>query len=231
MYSRLLSLKNKFLDYFKFDEKRELRSQLLKINSKINTNFFDYGVGYFYQSSNVLNINGLRNSKFRKEKINIADLTYGKKLLDIGTNSGFLLLELKNNFSYALGIDYNPKLIEIANAAKNYLNISNIDFRSENFETQIINEKFDIILSLANHHTFDKGITSTENYFKKIIQILNSNGILIFESHHPQIESEKEFLKFIDFLSSDFEILRKDKYQTKNFFDNGRSFAILKKKS
>ena len=90
---------------------------------------------------------------------------------------------------------------------------------------------FIIILSLANHHTFDKGITSTENYFKKIIQILNSNGILIFESHHPQIESEKEFLKFIDFLSSDFEILRKDKYQTKNFFDNGRSFAILKKKS
>ncbi len=230
MNSRLISLKNKFLDNLKFDDKRQIRSLLFKINSRVDPNFLDYGVGHFYQSSNILNISGLRDSKYRKEKLNIENLTYGKNLLDIGTNSGFFLLELKNNFKHALGIDYNPKLIEIADVAKNYLNISNIDFKIENFETKIVKKQFDIILSLANHHTFDKGISSTENYFKKIVNLLNSKGILIFEGHHPIIESKKEFFKFVEFLSKDFEIIREGRYETKNFFDNGRNFVLLQKK-
>tara|TARA_B110000114_G_scaffold153689_1_gene166088 strand:- start:170 stop:877 length:708 start_codon:yes stop_codon:yes gene_type:complete len=229
MYSRLISLKNKFFDSLKFDKERKIRHHLFKINSNNENNFFDYGVGYFYQSSYSLNINGLRDSKFRKDIINIDNFTKKKRILDIGTNSGFLLLDLENNFHYALGVDYNPKLIEIANAAKNYLNITNIEFKVENFETVVINEKFDVILSLANHHTYDQGISSTKNYFEKITSLLNKDGILVLEGHHPQIESEKDFQEILDHLSSKYEIIDKKKYNINNFFDNGRNLTILKK--
>ena len=99
MNSRLISLKNKILDNLKFDDKKQIRSLLLKINSRVDPNFLDYGVGHFYQSSNILNKSGLSDSKYRKEQLNIENFTHDKNLLDIGTNSGFFLLELKNNFN------------------------------------------------------------------------------------------------------------------------------------
>ena len=111
----------------------------------------------------------------------------------------------------------------------NYLNITNIEFKVENFVTAVIDEKFDIILSLANHHTYDQGISSTKNYFEKITSLLNKDGILVLEGHHPQIESEKDFQEILDHLSSKYEIIDKKKYSINNFFDNGRNLTILKK--
>ena len=120
MYSRLISFTNKLLDYLKFDSKRNIRKKLIQINSDKDISFFDYGVGYFYQSSFSLNIRGLRDSKYRKDLLDISRFTKDKNLLDIGTNSGFLLMDLENNYNYAIGIDYNPQLIKVANEAKNF---------------------------------------------------------------------------------------------------------------
>ena len=36
------------------------------------------------------------------------------------------------------------------------------------FNTFDFKEKFDVVLSLANHSTFDKGISDTKFYFKKL---------------------------------------------------------------
>ena len=228
MYSRAISFKNKILDFLNFDENRTIRKDLSLINNK-NNNFFDYGVGYYYQSSDKLGLRGLRNSLFRKKQLNIEKLTIGKSILDIGTNSGFLLFELENNFKYALGIDYNPKLIEIAKKSKNYLNLNNIEFKIQDFQSNEINEKYDIILSLANHHTYDKGITSTKDYFEKILKIISQDGYLIFEGHHPLIENDEDFWNILGQIKDQFTIIEKKKYKTKNFFDNGRNLVILKK--
>ena len=113
MYSRIISIKNKFLDYFNFDKNRNIRKYLTSTYKKKNNQFFYYVVGY-----------------------------------------------------------YNPQLIESANKSKEYLEIKNIDFKVQNFEKDTIKEKFDIILSLANHHTYDKGISSTDLYFEKILRWL-----------------------------------------------------------
>ena len=229
MYSRLISFTNKLLDYLKFDSKRNIRKKLIQINSDKDISFFDYGVGYFYQSSFSLNIRGLRDSKYRKDLLDISRFTKDKNLLDIGTNSGFLLIYLENNYNYAIGIDYNPQLIKVANEAKNFLKIQNIDFQVKNFQVEKFDEKFDVIFSLANHDTYDKGITLTENYFNKIDNLLNLNGILVLEGHHPQIESDEKFIELINLLNKKFEIVRRGKYKSNNFFDNGRNFVILKK--
>ena len=55
--------------------------------------------------------------------------------------------------------------------------------------------------------------------------------ILKKESHHPQIEKNTEFEKKVtDFISNyNYNILYNDKYNSSNFYDDGRSFYILKK--
>ena len=64
----------------------------------------------------------------RVESLNLSEFTSNKSILDIGTNTGFLLFQMDNNFHRCEGIDWNPTLINVANEVKNYLNISNIFF-------------------------------------------------------------------------------------------------------
>ena len=108
-----------------------------------------------------------------------------------------------------MGIDYNPKLIEIAKKSKNYLNLNNIEFKTQDFQSNGINEKYDIILSLANHHTYDKGITSTKDYFEKILKIISQDGYLIFEGHHPLIENDEDFWNILGQIKDQFYYYRK----------------------
>jgi len=90
-------------------------------------------------------------------------------------------------------------------------------------------KKYDVILSLANHHIYDGGITDTKLYFNKIKSLLNPGGEIYLESHHPQIETEEVFYGlYKKYLSENFKILRNMKYENKNFLDNGRSFLLLK---
>ena len=110
MYSRLISFTNKLLDYLKFIAK-EILEKLIQINSDKDISFFDYGVGTLSKLFSW-NIRGLRDSK-QKRFIDISRFTKDKNLLDIGTNSGFLLMDLENNYNYAIGTDYNPQLIKL----------------------------------------------------------------------------------------------------------------------
>lgn len=227
MNSKTISLINRLIDYLKFDKHRKIRIEIASIKNELDQ--YDYGEGYFYQSLSKINLSGLRNTKDRKNFLNITEYTKNKKILDIGTNSGFLLFELDNNFKYALGIDYNPSLIKIGNIVKKYLNIKNIELKCENIYEINHEQKYDIVLSLANHSTFDNGINETDRYFKKVYALIKKNGILIFESHHPQYESLDIFDKYLKELLKYYKLIEQGVYNTKNFYDNKRKFVILKK--
>ena len=136
-----------------------------------------------------------------------------------------------NNYNHAVGIEYNNILIDVANTTKNYLKINNIDFICEDFlKKDFKGDKFDIIFSLANHSTFDKGIENTKEYFLKVFSLLKQDGILIFKSHHPQYENVEKFNKIKESLLKFFTIQKEGIYESKNFFDNGRRYLFLKTK-
>ena len=110
------------------------------------------------------------------------------------------------------------------------MNIKNINFYPEDFLEIKLENKYDLILSLANHSTYDKGISNTKLYFEKIHSLLNNNGILVIESHHPKYEDLTNFKKIIiDNFNKDLKIIKKGKYQFNNFYDDGREFYILHK--
>ena len=226
----MISKFNKFLDKITFDKHRNLRSQIIDI-LKSNKEY-DYGDGYLYQSFDNVPLRGLRNTTYRIKELKINEFTENKKILDIGCNTGFLSMSIDPKYNKLVGIDHHQISINVANLVKDYLSFNKVDFLNENFNNFVFDDNFDVIFSLANHSTEDKGIIDTDSYFKKINQLLNNKGFLFIESHHPQTEKSIEFEKKIsDFIKYfNYEILHKNKYECINFYDNGRTFYILKKK-
>ena len=225
----ILNFYNKLFHYLYFDNHRNFRSKIIKINKDKDKNFYDYGESFFYQSVPDINLRGLRNTKKRIEKLNLNKYLYDKVVLDIGTNIGAIPITTNQVFKKCLGIDHNIDAIKIALELKKYLQLNKIEFFTCDFLEHNFDEKFDVILSLANHSTFDKGIKDTNKYLKKISDILNTDGILVFESHSPLYEDPKSYLKLVEQLKKNFKVIETGKYEFGNFYDKNRIFYILKK--
>ena len=231
--SRFLSNINRIKDFIKIDKYKKIRSEIFQIIKGTLDETYDYGQGYFYQSFERINLSGLRNSKKRIEQYKILEEIKNKEIIDIGSNSGFILFQLDNVFKNATGIEYNPKLIEVALKVKSFLNIKNIFFIKSDFLKHNFNNKsFDFILSLANHSTYDKGIYSTDLYFEKCNQLLKPGGFLFIEGHHPNYEKIQDFeILILNFIKKyNFQIKNENFLKTGYFFDDGRKFYLLKKK-
>ena len=225
----MISKLNKFLDRITFDEHRNLRLKIINILNDNQT--YDYGNDYLYQSFDNIPLRGLRNTTYRIKNLKLNQFINNKKVLDIGCNTGFLSMSIKPIYKKLVGIDHHQISIKIANLVKDYLGLNKVHFLHDNFNNFLFEDKFDVIFTLANHSTEDKGITDTVSHFKKINQLLNPKGILFIESHHFHIEKPNEFEKKIsNFINTfDYEILNKDKYNCSNFYDNKRIFYVLKK--
>jgi SAM-dependent methyltransferase len=230
--SKIISDINKFIDSLKFDKHRSFRKEIYGLLKKADKDKYDYGNGYFYQSLEKINLSGLRNSKKRLSEYNLSKLTLNSEILDIGCNSAFLICELEQNFKSYFGIEWNNNLIEIGNKTIKYLNLQNIDLIDGNFlNYNFNNRKFGVIFSFANHSTYDKGIISSTDYFNKCDSLLIKNGTLVVESHHPNYENKITFEEMINKLikSYSYKQIVKKIIKSNNFYDNGRTFIILKK--
>jgi SAM-dependent methyltransferase len=211
-----------------------LHANLEKIrhDSKENYKSYDYGNGYYYQSMKAINISGYRNTEERIEQLSLNSMVSGKSVLDIGTNSGFILLSLANIIAKGVGVELNPYLVTTGKEVQHYLGNNNIEFISSSFEDfNAHGQKFDVVLSLANHSTYDGNTRqSIDNYFKKISNLLTEDGKLIFESHPPQIEPKEKLKKTISIIESYFIIEEKPRVNMKGFLDRNRAYVIARKK-
>ena len=227
--SKIISFFN-FVHHKLIYKHRSIRNKIYNIISQNKNNLYDYGEGFFYQSVPPISLKGLRDTKKRINKLNLNNYLKNSTFLDIGTNIGSIPLSLNNEFIFGIGIDHNETTIEVAQEIRKYLNIKKIEFISGDFLNYEFNKTFDVILSLANHSTFDEGIKNTELYFNKIYSLLKKNGILIIESHNPLYEKSEIYLEIIKNLKDYYETIEYGKYDFGNFYDKNRLFHILKKK-
>ena len=84
-------------------------------------------------------------------------------------------------------------------------------------------------MSLANHTTYDGGIKNYKEYFLHLIDHMNTNSILVFETHHPEIEKKEQISEIMDYLKKFFIIKDAGNYNFNNYADDGREFYILEK--
>lgn len=236
---RRLSAQNEMRDYRLMldqpdDRLWKLHAELEDIRDEggRNYSFYDYGSGYYYQSMQLIRISGYRNTEERIAKLDLKRRVRGRKVLDIGSNTGFLLLSLADDIKSGVGIEFNPYLVKTAEAVRRYMGVENVKFLTTAFEDYSgEGEDFDLVLSLANHSTYDGNTKQTvEAYFQRIYDILPTGGILIFESHPPKIEPADKLQKTLDAISDRFEIERLPNVHLTGFLDRDRTYVIAHKK-
>lgn len=199
--ARRLSAINEMLDYISLKHKdqklsalhTELRSILAE--SKKKWPHYDYGEGYFYQSCPALSIRGLRDTGFRYDLYNLACgqpiLNKDMDVLDIGCNAGLLSLMMAKNCRHVDAFDNNPFLIRIAERCRVFLRVENVSFSCSHFDDFRTNSKYSLVLSLANHYTFDRNMRPDFRlYMERIRSIVEDGGRLIFESHPGEYKDE-----------------------------------------
>jgi SAM-dependent methyltransferase len=207
---------------------REINQILLKQTKEYS--HYDYGEGYFYQSFPSAHISGFRDTTERVKHLGLQEITKNKSVLDIGCNTGFILISLAGTYKSGFGFDFNPYLIEIANATKSFMEINNTDFAASSFEDIDIEESYDVVLSLANHSTYDGNTKQDlDSYFKKISDVLNKDGVMVFESHPPAIENTEQLDKTLGTIRKLFQIKKIFKLPLKGFLDKNRTYVIANK--
>ena len=163
----------------------------------------------FYQGLDEINIKGSRSSEKRFKEYNLTKyLSKNKTALDIGSNCGFFSIFISKYVQHITGVEINPYLVAIANDTKQYLGIVNNTFISSTFEDFKANDKFDIIFSLANDSTIDDNTKfNFKEYVNKIKNLLNNDGILIFESQAIDAVVTKKFEPKLKVLNENFTII------------------------
>ena len=116
-------------------------------------------------------------SEYSKEVLKLFSSTSKLKILEIGSNDGFLLSLLKKHGHNVLGIDASAVMNELA--SKRGVN-TKLGIFDEKFAKDILSEsgKFDLIIAnnVFNH------ADNPQSFFKAARHLLEDQGIFIFES-------------------------------------------------
>ncbi len=233
---RALGLRNRQHDYSPLLQHQELLPVHRKINALLARQHkewptYDYGEGYHYQSSSELGITGLRDTSARVTAFDLARRLSGKTVLEIGCNTGFVALAVAPYVQRLVGFEVNPLLIEIANVGKEFLKTPTVDFFVSSFEEFNSDSSFDVVLSFANHHTYDGNThQSLDDYFKRCWEFTNPNGDLLFESHPPALEGA-DFAKTLAIINRYYDITESAIHSYGTFLDQDRRFVVGKKRS
>ena len=187
----------------------------------------------FYQGLDKINIKGSRSTEKRFNEYNIGSLfSKNKNVLDIGSNCGFVSLYTSEFVKSVTGVEINPFLVKISNDTKEFLNIQNVKFVCSTFEEYNTEERFDIVYSFANDSTIDDNTTfNFEEYVQKILFLLSSDGLLIFESQALDVLVPNKFQSKLEILEKYFIISEKRKVSSE-YPTNvpERIFLVLEKK-
>jgi len=130
-----------------------------------------------------------KNTKIQKKIISKKNFTYRllietinkflirkSSILDIGCGAGTLSFYLASEGNYVTGIDISSYAIKKCSESAKFLRLSShCQFKTVNFETDIIYKKFDLILLIEVMEHLEKD----DAVLKKISKMLTVNGCLL----------------------------------------------------
>ncbi len=145
-----------------------------------------YNIEIPYQSYERIGFEGRRWSVEKRVREYGLDRYFNPdyRVLDIGSNYGFIAVEFAHFCQQVVGLEPNRSLIEISELVADELKVQEkttfLDMMFEDYETKA---DFDVVLSLAAFFTQDgRERSSAEEYFGRCFQHLKSGGELFYES-------------------------------------------------
>ena len=119
------------------------------------------------------------------DQYQVDDLLKDADVLDIGSNTGFVAIYCAKFSKEVLGIGLNPYLNRVARETAEYLKVKNAQFMDVDFKDFQTEDRFDVVLSLSNHHTIDENLDlGFKNHISRISDLLRPDGVMLFESHN-----------------------------------------------
>lgn len=145
-----------------------------------------YVAGYAYQGYERLGIAGAKPSQERLANYGFLPwLQPQMTVLDVGCNNGFMAIEIARHVASVTAIEYNPFLVEIARVAAEALGQRNVAFEVADFSSYVPPQRFDVVISFANHCTIDGNLSvELEAFVAKLWAVCAEDGWLLFESHN-----------------------------------------------
>lgn len=165
-------------------------------------------MGNMYQSLPMLGIKGSRPTDVRIKQYGLKDLLNNKMdVLDIGSNIGFMDMEIASLARSVTGIEYTPEVSKFSKRIAQKLNICNVTFINADFKEwkSLSRRQYDIILSFTVHQWID---LSPQLYVAKIASLIKPCGFVVFESR-DLAEADKDYEYFDAFLNNGFTSIKK----------------------
>lgn len=189
---------------------------------------YDYGEGYFYQGCDPVGVTGLRDTQARVRAMDLGERVKGLSVLEIGCNAGFLSVSIAPFASRVVGFDLNPHLVDIGRSVASHLGLDNVEMLVSSFEDFSTDETFDVVLSFANHSTYDQNTRqSVSDYFERCRGLLRAGGLLLFESHPPEHEGAG-LLDVVTLIRARFELQEERVLDYGTFLDRNRTFIAAR---
>lgn len=145
-----------------------------------------YCSGYAYQGYAEIGLAGIKPTEVRLAGYGFLPwLKPQMSVLEIGCNNGFMAIELARHVRQVDAVEYNPFLVEIGRITAQALGQDNVHFAVADFGTYRPSDRYDVVLSFANHCTIDGNLSvEFESFVAKLWQLTNDDGWLLFESHN-----------------------------------------------
>lgn len=175
---------------------------LLRYTRENNVSYSGYGfdTGYHTLRIGEHTFNGQRNPRLR-----FKDLPFslrGLTVLDVGCNQGGMLHEFSDEICQGIGIDYDYKMINIANKISAYNKTNNLNFYVFDLEK----ENLDYLQDFLPENKVDVALVLSicmwvKNWKEVILKVKTLSNKMIFESNGKKIVQEEQ----IGFLNSIYE--------------------------
>jgi len=164
-----------------------------------------YDVGY-----HSFNIGGRKFKGQRDPTQRFANVEYdftGKTLLDIGCNQGGMIHEVADQIKHGVGIDYDSRMINVANRIRSYNNSQNVDFFVFNLEEEPLDMITDLLPEGKVDIAFLLSVCMWFNNWKDVVKfVYDHSDALLFESN-GKVEQQDEQIAYLNELYSRVDLL------------------------
>jgi SAM-dependent methyltransferase len=148
---------------------------------------------------------GQRDPSKRLKTIPI-DFT-GKRILDLGCNQGGMLLHLSNKLLWGVGVDFDPKHINVANRIKSARGVANCDF----YTFDLDRDPLDLLLDFLRDDNVDIVFLFAlcmwlTKWREVIVHISKLTPVVVFESNGTE-QQQNDQLNFLRSLFASVELL------------------------
>ena len=155
-----------------------------------------YDVGYHSFNINGREFRGQRDPIQRFAKVDY-DFS-GKTVLDIGCNQGGMIHAIADQIAHGVGIDYDSRMINVANRIRAYNGSTNTDFFVFNLEDESLEYINDLLPDRPLDICFLLSVAMWIENWRDVVRFCHKNAEhLLFESN-GKVEQQQEQIAFLE---------------------------------